>query len=163
MALNINLIMNLPDLNKLISYENDKIISRYRKDYPNSKMNAEDALKEFMKFVWLCHKHRVEKKNCANGNSLAFSCVIHSDMRDIDNMWHTFLLFTRDYHDFCDLYLDGVFFHHDPLINPDRKVFDKNDEEELTLYLSYIYDNLGEDTLIKWFHDSIAIEDGSLK
>ncbi len=161
MALNKDLIMNLPNLNKLMSYKNNKIISRYRKDYPTAKMNAEEALQEFMKFVWLCHKHRVEKKIRADDNSLNFSCAIHAEMSDIDNMWHTFLLFTKDYHDFCNHYLDGVFFHHEPLMNSDDNVFDKNDEEELTLYLSYIYDNLGEDTLIKWFNDS-TIEDVSL-
>ncbi|WP_115707220.1 hypothetical protein [Legionella sainthelensi] len=153
--------MNLPNLNKLMRYKNDKIISRYSKDYPNAKMHAEEALKELMKFVWLCHKYRVDKKTHANDNSLNFSCVIHSEMSDIDNMWHTFLLFTRDYHDFCNHYLDGVFFHHEPLIDSNKNVFDKNDEEELTLYLSYIYDNLGESTLIKWFNESVAIEDVS--
>lgn len=71
-------------------------------------------------------------------------------MSDMDNMWHTFLLFTKDYYEFCSNHLGGVFFHHEPIINNDNTL-DENYEQELTLYLSYIYDNLGEDTLMKWF------------
>ncbi|MFC3909139.1 hypothetical protein ACFORL_08630 [Legionella dresdenensis] len=114
-------------------------------------MQAEDALAELMKFVWLCFKHKFEINNNPDNKSLNFSCVMHSEMVDIDNMWHTFLLFTRDYHDFCNEYLNGNFFHHDPITDTNDSRFDENYEQELTLYLSYIYDSLGEDTLIKWF------------
>lgn len=72
-------------------------------------------------------------------------------MCDIDNMWHTFLLFTKDYHEFCSNYLGGVFFHHEPIVDMNDNHLDERYEQELTLYLSYIYDNLGEDTLMRWF------------
>lgn len=32
---------------------------------------------------------------------------------EIDQMWHTFLLFTRDYRDFCEQWL-GRFVEHEP-------------------------------------------------
>lgn len=147
--------MYLPNFNALMHYENNKIISRYYKDYPDAKMQAEDALNELMKFIWLCIKHKSEKKNNPNNESLNFSCIIHSEMCDIDNMWHTFLLFTKDYLEFCNKYLDGIFFHHDPIIDTNDHLLDENYEQELTLYLSYIYDNLGEDTLIKWFRQHL--------
>lgn len=143
--------MNQLNLNNLINYQNSKIMSRYSLDYPQSKMQAEDALKELMNYVWLCHKHKADKRLHPNDNTLNFSCVIHAEMKDIDNMWHTFLLFTKDYHDFCNNYLNGIFFHHEPIIGTDCHLVDKQYEQELTFYLSYIYDNLGEDTLIKWF------------
>lgn len=132
-------------------YNNNKVISRYYQDYPIAKMQANEALTELMKFVWLCFKHKSEKNNNPHNESLNFSCLIHPEMVDIDNMWHTFLLFTKDYHAFCNEYLDGNFFHHEPIINTNNSLLDENYEQELTLYLSYIYDNLGEDTLIKWF------------
>ena len=144
--------MQTPNLNKLMNYQNEKIFSRYYLDYPYTELQAEEALKELMKFIWLSIKHRSEKMLRPNNNLLNFSCTIHSEMSDIDNMWHTFLLFTKDYHEFCNAYLDGVFFHHEPIISVDGMVLDENYEQELTLYLSYIYDNLGEDTLIKWFN-----------
>jgi hypothetical protein len=65
-------------------------------------------------------------------------------------MWHTFLLFTKDYLNFCNNYLDGEFFHHVPLSEPIEDLDINNYELELSRYLSYIYDRLGEETLIKW-------------
>ncbi|MCE3045925.1 hypothetical protein [Legionella sp. 16cNR16C] len=142
--------MRMPELNVLINYKNNKIISRYTRDYPEAVLQAEDALKELMKYIWLCLKHKAEKQMNPNNDLLNFSCVIHSEMSDIDNMWHTFLLFTKDYQHFCNEYLNGDFFHHEPII-AEENISSDNYERELSDYLSYIYDNLGEETLLKWF------------
>ena len=138
------------DLNQLIQFKKDKIITRYHKDYPHSKMYPEESWVELMKFVWLCHKHQADKQSRPEDKALQFNCVIHAEMSDIDNMWHTFLLFTRDYQQFCLDFLDGVFFHHEPL-EEKVQIIPELYEKELTNYLSYIYDNLGEETIIKWF------------
>ena len=140
-----------PNLNDLIHYENQKIVSRYKRDYPHSKIQAEVALKELMKFIWLCQKHKADIAQFPKNNDLNFSCVIHAEMSDIDNMWHTFLLFTRDYHEFCHIHLNGNFFHHDPLAEKDNNFSEENYKLELNRYLSYIFENLGENTLKRWF------------
>ena len=75
-------------------------------------------------------------------------------MAEIDDMWHTFLMFTEDYANFCERYF-GRFIHHSPRdenekINPD--VF----ELELTRFLSYVYDKLGEETVSVWFAELIS-------
>jgi hypothetical protein len=106
-----------------------------------------------MKFIWLCHKHKADKEESPNDNELNFSCVIHAEMGDIDNMWHTFLLFTRDYQEFCHIYLNGIFFHHDPFPGKDHSFSEESYKLELNRYLSYIFENLGEDTLKKWFSE----------
>lgn len=139
-----------PDLSHLIQFPNDKIIARYHKDYPQSKMHPEESWVELMKFIWLCHKHQTDKKNLPENEALLFDCVIHTEMNDIDNMWHTFLLFTRDYQQFCLECLGGRFFHHEPL-EEGKQVNHDTYAEELTHYLSYIYDNLGKETVLKWF------------
>ncbi|KTC76040.1 hypothetical protein Lbir_0109 [Legionella birminghamensis] len=143
--------MYLPDLNDLKCYKNARIISRYNTDYPDAKMQAEEALSELMKFIWLCMKHKSDKKANPNNDSLNFSCLIHSEMAEIDNMWHTFLLFTKDYQHFCQTYLGGIFFHHEPVADTENNTPNDDYEQELTRYLSYIYDNLGEETVLKWF------------
>lgn len=141
-----------PELTHLMQFKNDRIVARYQKDYPQSKMPPEESWMELMKFIWLCHKHRADKKRVPEDKTLQFSCVIHAEMKDIDNMWHTFLIFTRDYHQFCLDCLGGIFFHHEPLEEGEQMDHDQY-EEELTCYLSYIYDNLGRDTVLKWFGD----------
>ncbi|MGQ3889994.1 hypothetical protein ACQUW5_13310 [Legionella sp. CNM-1927-20] len=138
-----------PRLKLITAYKNDRITARYSKDYPNAKMHSKEALKELMKFIWLCLKHSSDREKDPNNPLLNFSCIIHPEMADIDNMWHTFILFTRDYLDFCNRYLGGIFFHHEPITSEDKS--DTNYEHELNLYLSYVYDNLGKSTLLKWF------------
>lgn len=146
-------LMVMPQLEDLLKYENKNIILRYQRDYPQSKMPANQAFSELLKFIWLGYKHKYDISKHPNDISLRFTCVMHSEMIDIDNMWHTFLLFTKDYHDFCDQYFAGVFFHHAPLIETDDTSPTLNHlyETELSRYLSYIYDNLGEATLKEWF------------
>lgn len=64
--------MYCPNLIELMHYKNNKIIYRYNKDYPNAKMHAEDALRELMKFIWLCLKHKSDKKVIPKINYLIF-------------------------------------------------------------------------------------------
>ena len=136
---------------KLLDYRNDNVIARYQQDFPQAKMSANDAFRELMKYIWLCKKHKAERHQRPDDVSLHFYCSMHDEMKEIDNMWHTFLLFTLDYHAFCNDYLDGVFFHHVPL----SEALPRDEYElDLTRYLSYIYDNLGEETVLTWFdHD----------
>lgn len=138
-------------LHRLLEYENDNVLSRYQKEYPDTNMTAKEVFSELMKYIWLCHKHASDKKQYPENESLNFKCVMHIEMEDIDNMWHTFLLFTRDYQKFCNNYLNGNFFHHDPLPSKQQDVSKNKYEEELHRYLSYICENLGEETLVKWF------------
>lgn len=49
-----------PDLKKLISYTNERICFRYEKDNPFARMSGKIALRELMKFFWLCKKHKQE-------------------------------------------------------------------------------------------------------
>lgn len=144
-------------LQQLLKYRNKNIISRYQSEYPHSKMTAQEALSELMKYIWLCHKHASDKKSNPENELLNFRCVIHEEMEEIDNMWHTFLLFTKNYQDFCNQYLKGHFFHHDPLPAKQRRISQKKYTQELHRYLSYIYDNLGEETLVKWFKEKCSL------
>lgn len=137
-------------LDNLLTYKNERIIQRYTQDYPNAALSAQEALAEFLKFVWLCHQHRYDKISKPHETSLNFVCTIHVEMTEIDNMWHTFLLFTHDYQEFCRDYLNNDFFHHEPLAHIGEIDKDKY-AVELENYLSYIYEKLGEATVLKWF------------
>lgn len=138
-------------LETLLSYKNSFVLSRYEHDYPYAKLKAEEAFRELMKFMWLSLKHKAEKEINPENHNLDFTCVIHPEMQEIDFMWHIFLLFTHDYHDFCRDYLDGYFFHHYP--NTDLETPPDDFEVKLSRYLSYIYDHLGEQTLLAWFSE----------
>lgn len=140
----------LPDLDNLLSYRNENLIARYKKEYPHAKMSADVALRELMKYIWLCNLHREAVRLSPQDETLQFTCVMHEEMNDIDHMWHCFLMFTRDYRDFCDRYLNGDFFHHQPATESPL-ASDLAYEVELTRYLSFIARHLGEATLQEWF------------
>lgn len=126
---------------------------RYTKDYPENLLSAEEALTGLLQYFWLSHKHKQDKKLAPNNIDLRFTCAIHSEMREIDDMWHTFLLFTHEYTDFCKKYFKQ-FIHHVPNVEEKKWVIPKI-EVELNRYLSYVYDHLGEETLCKWFAEHI--------
>lgn len=147
---------NLPNLEKILKYENHNLIKRFKKDYPLSKLTAEEALTNLIKYLWLCQKHEFDKRNSPHDETLKFNCAVHTEMHEIDNMWHTFLLFTKDYQNFCTQYF-SEYMHHVP--NTDEEMLSsKQFEIELVKYLSYVYDNLGEETLCQWFAQHLIEE-----
>ncbi|MDR3501198.1 MAG: hypothetical protein P4L79_01270 [Legionella sp.] len=141
------------ELKQLLIYKNAHVLVRYERDFPHNRLNAEEALGELIKFFWLCYQHNQDKLNSAN-SSLDFTCMMHAEMHELDDMWHTFLLFTKEYQEFCQTNF-GYFIHHSPLIEEDKLLANAQYNVELERFLSYIYDHLGEETVSKWFHDCL--------
>ena len=81
------------------------------------------------------------------------------EMRDIDQMWHVFLLYTEDYMNFCHKFF-GEYLHHQPDIVPtlEKGVVDAAESftANLEKFLDYNYDILGEDVVRRWFAFSSA-------
>lgn len=78
--------------------------------------------------------------------------MIYEEMKAIDDLWHVFLLFTKEYQVFCEKYLQGNFFHHQPSIEVNKVVSKENYLNSLEKYLHYIKSQLGEETLRVWFN-----------
>jgi hypothetical protein len=139
-------MIKLTSIESLFGYQPQPVLSRYKKDYPDNLLSAEKAWRELLKFFWLCQKHQADKKNNPQDESLDFSCGMLGLISDIDDMWHTFLLFTEEYASFCHEYF-GEFIHHAP--NVEKTPFERR-APSIEKYLSYIYDHLGEETLRLW-------------
>jgi len=85
---------------EVLAYQNDRLLRRYSSDYGASMQEARrcfDALKEFLIVCAVKPGYKVT-----------------SD--PVDRMWHTFLLFTKDYKQFCEENL-GMFINHEPFEN----------------------------------------------
>ena len=102
-----------------------------------------------MKYFWLCEKHHQDSQREPHNPAFAFACAIHPEMQEIDDMWHTFLLFTKDYAAFCNEYF-GHFIHHNPNTD-DAEISQIEFEKEFSLFAAYVYDHLGENTVRVWF------------
>ncbi len=88
---------SMMDTQRLNSYTNLKVINRYVGEYGipfNTAANRFHELKSFLHTCAIADRPCVPTKN-------------------IDDIWHTFILFTQDYQNFCMEYL-GKFIHHYP-------------------------------------------------
>lgn len=88
-------------MNEIMAYQNDRLLERYVKDYAVSKESAARRFEALKQFMYLC----------------AATPGYKVTSEKIDSMWHTFLLFTKDYHTFCHGYL-GRFINHEPFETP---------------------------------------------
>jgi hypothetical protein len=136
-------------LSEILQYKNSHVIQRYEKDYDTNKLDAEMALQEVLKYLWISEKHERDRKKDPDNMELHFDCAVHFEMKEIDDMWHTFILFTREYAEFCQCYF-GRFMHHAPNVAQEKPTPEKF-SQEFERYLSYVYDHLGEETLQIWF------------
>ncbi|MEK6553944.1 MAG: hypothetical protein AABZ31_01790 [Bdellovibrionota bacterium] len=137
-------------LNELLAFRHDGVINRYKRDFPADAARAEDLFTDLMTFFWASKKHELERLSNPDIENLDFTFIMDEEMLEIDKMWHIFLLYTKDYMDFCEKYF-GEFLHHLPDVVPNRKITPFDVEMNLQKFLSYVFDNLGEDFVRRWF------------
>lgn len=143
-------------LSEVLQYENQNVIDRFLKYYDVSMDEALFIFEELKKWLWLCGK------SFEDGFKGAY---ISKDLAIIDEMWHTFLMFSLDYYNFCTKYFN-VIIHHIPETKSERKelnlpeVEEESEENKInalkekeTQFLKYVNDNLGSETLNIWFLD----------
>lgn len=141
-------------LEEILKYKNASVINRYQKYYPEKAKIAHGLFEDLLRFFWGTKKHALDKKQNPHLPELDFVYVMDQDMQEIDQMWHVFLLYSRDYMNFCQFYF-GEFLHHQPDLLPglEEKQFDF--ENNLFKFLNYNCELLGEETMERWFSESV--------
>jgi hypothetical protein len=131
-------------LDGVLAYRHPGVIRRYRKEHDASRQEAEEVFRETLKWLYLCHQ------SAADGAD-GFACTMTPELEKVDWMWHAFVLFTRDYADFCQRYF-GTFIHHVPAEDEDdAEVAEESLRSRLSQQFGLVYDVLGEDTLTAWY------------
>ncbi len=151
----------MKDLKEILEYQNNSVVYKFMEEYDVSYQESKELFTEMLKWLWLCGK----RKNDSEG-----PLFIAPSMIIIDKMWHTFILFTKSYAEFCDQYF-GYFMHHSPTTKSEKDAMQKSMDQDKTTYmnnymdryrlqLSYIYDHLGKETVVKWesYGDSFTKE-----
>lgn len=85
------------------SYRNSRVENRIAKDMGCSLARAESLFQDLTQFLWIAS---ASTKACLPTPA-------------IDEAWHVFLLFTKDYSHFCETYC-GRFMHHEPSVVTDE-------------------------------------------
>ena len=140
----------MPELDRVLSYKHPQVIVNYQRNYPQNEAIAGYLFHEMLKFLWLSRKHALDLENHRGNPTIDFLFVMHEEMRDIDNMWHTFILYTKDYIDFCNQHF-GEYLHHQPDVADTSPQSPEEFKRDLEKFLSYTYDHLGEETVRGWF------------
>ncbi|OGY33894.1 MAG: hypothetical protein A3C02_03890, partial [Candidatus Andersenbacteria bacterium RIFCSPHIGHO2_02_FULL_45_11] len=138
--------VNMQSLEEALNYKNDRVVNKFRVLYAVSLSEAQEIASEAYRWLWL--NARLKQDRSQNLEGIPRILVIHSGMVVVDEYWHTFVLHTRDYEQFCRDYL-GTFIHHSPATAD----FQPLSREETELQLNYICDVVGEDTMIRWYEE----------
>lgn len=145
--------LSLPLECDILNCENeDVVIQGFIERYNISYDEAQEIFEETKKWLWLA-----SKSSELNGTSL----FIDKPLLIIDEMWHNFILHTKQYYKFC---FDNFkrFLHHVPSSAREKaaykQAFEENpteaiqkQEEALKKQYTLIYDHLGPETLLKWY------------
>ncbi len=147
----------LPELNVLLKYENDDVVYKFIENYDVSYQEAKLIFNEMLKWLWLCGESNYKMSNGLEVQKL----TIDNSLLILDEMWHTFILFTRSYTKFCYSHFNA-YLHHGPTTyteklksNAERatdpKKYIDNRKDKFRKQYSHIYDKLGEETLKTWY------------
>lgn len=143
-----------PTLADVLAYSNRDVVHRFRKAYALDWEEAEDIFEQVKKWLWLANHRR--RSGFDKGLSIDLSLVV------IDEMWHNFVLFTKEYTQFC-LHYFGYYLHHGPATEAEEREhrermasLDRADriramKDAKRPQYEYIYDHLGEETFVKWY------------
>jgi hypothetical protein len=122
----------------VLRYRNPDVLDRYLKDFGGTRKEAEHVFQETLKWLYLIQ--------CEGSTE----CCITGDLTKIDDMWHTFILFTPDYTAFCRK-LCGYYLHHQPTTGREPRISAREQRRRDRRYLELVYDTLGEETFQEWF------------
>lgn len=84
-------------LERVLAYEHSELVARLQRKMGLGPEEARELFRDNLRYLWLCATLR---KRLAPSES-------------IDECWHNFLLYTRDYAAFCNRFF-GRFLHHSP-------------------------------------------------
>ena len=107
---------------------------------------AEDLFLETKRWLWLVATCEAEAETPSDAPRL----YVTPALAMLDEMWHTFILCTRQYMTYCNSCF-GTYIHHEsPLRNHESE---SEARDRLRWQMGYVYDKLGADVLSKWYSE----------
>lgn len=129
------------NLDNIIEYRCHKAILTFLRNYSIEYKEAESIFIETIKWLWIGHVRYMD-----NSTSKPKFLAAYPPIYVLDEMWHCFILCTKEYTDFCKTYL-GTYIHHDPNVGE----IEKANEDHFPNMVSYVIEKLGRETATLWF------------
>lgn len=142
--------MIVSELNSVLQYKNDQLVDLYCRTKNISKDESEMLFIELKKLLWFLGQR--------DENASPFAIL--STQSILDDYWHEFILYTKSYMEFCDLYF-GRYIHHYPYDSHEsiKNFVDKgySSEHEISLLkkleeqMKEVESRLGIETVRLWY------------
>ncbi len=147
-------------LNETLAYRNEAIVLRFMETWDVPRAEADALFEDAKQWLWLCA--RLAEEGGGTGEQLL---AITPSTKLVDEMWHTFILFTQEYFDFCDAFL-GRYIHHAPTprsqYDATIAAYERDPDShratqliELEEQIDLVYEMLGEDTASRWYGEYV--------
>jgi hypothetical protein len=133
------------EYNELMSFKCEKAIKVFSRDNDISEDSAAKIWPELMKWLWIGNKFIGDKSK-----EKPKTIYISEPLLEIDKMWHSFILCTKEYTDFCHHFF-GKYIHHEPEFLSIEYGNDRIDESDYIDNINYVTKNLGPKTAFHWF------------
>jgi hypothetical protein len=146
-------IATLPEV---LAYDCPWIAPKFRERYAITEAEAEDIFTETKRWLWLVgHAHTTP------GAPTPLTLIGLEELCVVDEMWHTSMLFTEAYAEFCARHF-GWFIHHLPTTQAERARlmaerardpdgFERARLAEFREQARFVGETLGVDTVRKWY------------
>jgi hypothetical protein len=121
----------------VLAYRNPRVVRGFLRTYDVAPREARAIFVETLKLLWLA----------GTGDE---PLPIVPPMRALDEMWHAFILHTRNYAQFCATHF-GRFIHHDPETRGRARPSAPVSAAELERLVARVYFGLGPETARLWF------------
>jgi hypothetical protein len=142
-------------LDKALAYRNDQILYKFQEHWDVSFDEASELFEETKKWLWL----QVIARQQAGSPPLAMTVSLAM----VDEMLHTFILFTKEYVQYCEQNY-GVYLHHTPMTKKQKdakiarfrrepKALLAEEAEFLSDMYFFVYEWLGRETVVKWYSE----------
>jgi len=131
------------DLTQVLNYKNTTVVDYFCRNHPElTSLEGQVLFKDLLAWMWL-NALRVEKGK---------KTYLFGPLLVLDELWHTFILHSRDYVDFSIQYF-GFYFHHDIEPFGAEHVLE---EEELTDFLQDCFTFLGQEWVTRRFETALT-------
>ncbi|KTC68108.1 hypothetical protein Lbir_2710 [Legionella birminghamensis] len=125
-------------LNELLKYDNERLVTQYALKHPERSLEQSRQLwKDLLGWMWLTQFRKTQGK----------ATHLFGPLLRLDDLWHFFILNTRDYCEFCEQYWES-YFHHDIEAHGEEHQISP---DELADFLEDAFEFLGEAWIDRYF------------
>nr|WP_025385760.1 hypothetical protein [Legionella oakridgensis] len=130
--------MQSPKLSELLAYKNQRVIQYYCHYHIEvTPEQANQLFTDLLAWLWLNVYRQLNNRRT----------YLFGPLLLLDDLWHAFILHTRDYYAFCIHFFDAYIHHEIETPGAEHEL----SAEELADFLQDCFEHLGEEWVLRYF------------